>query len=292
MQALAKSARQHLHIIRTYPAAVAIALASALCVLYCGHLTHRTAHAIAYLIAVWLCAFATDVVVNLRPSPAIGFPIHYSSVQESGVILACTVLGQVFLFIRFSALWDTMQGLPKLALITLVVFTYPIVLALIYLFFYRYKPSELGINLRFWYLPLLIHLLWGGIAITTARNTIIWRSYIQQNGIAGTLITGVICAALAEEFTRMLLQTRLGALFHDKGMGFVTATLLWVCIHIPKSYPHTKDGTVPLLFFIKLATFIPHGLLWGYMTHRTKSLLPAVLVHGFNFWGLQNSFYF
>lgn len=290
MQALAKSARQHLHIIRTYPAAIAIALASALCVLYCGHLTHKTDHAIVYLVAVWLCAFATDVVVNLHPSPAIGFPIHRSSTQESGVILTCTALGQVFLFFRFSAQWGAMQGLPKFALVSLIVFTYPIVLALIYLFFYRYKPSELGINLRFWYLPLLIHLLWGGIAITTAINTVIWHSYIQQNGIVGILITGVICAALAEEFTRMLLQTRLGALFHNKGMGFVTATFLWACIHIPKSYPHTKDGTVPLLFFIKLAAIIPHGPLWGYLTHRTKSLLPAVLVHGFNLWGLQNSF--
>jgi membrane protease YdiL (CAAX protease family) len=88
----------------------------------------------------------------------------------------------------------------------------------------------------------------------------------------------------------MLLQTRLGILFHHKGMGFVVATLVWVCIHIPNSYPHTQEGAFPLLFFIKLATLIPHGLLWGYMTHRTKSLLPAVLVHGLNFWGLQNSF--
>lgn len=292
MQALAQSARQQLHIIRTYPAAIAIALASALCVLYCGHLTHRTAHAIAYLIAVWLCAFATDFVVNLHPSPAIGFPLHRSSAQESAVILICTALGQVFLFIRFSAQWNVIQGFPKYALISLIVFTLPIVLAFIYLFFYRYKPSELGINLRFWYLPLLLHLLWGGIAIMTARDTVLWHSYIQQNGIVGTLITLVVNAALAEEFTRMLLQTRLGDLFHNKGMGFVTATLLWACMHIPTSYPHTKDGTVPLLFFIKLATLIPHGLLWGYMTHRTKSLLPAVLVHGFNLWGLQNSFFF
>ena len=292
MQALAKSARQHLHIIRTYPAATAIAFASAICVLYCGHLTHRTAHAIAYLVAVWLCAFATDVVVNLHPSPAIGFPIRHSSTKESAVILICTALGQVLLFFRFSNQWDTLHGLPKLALISLLVFTFPIVLALIYLFLYRYKPSELGINLRFWYLPLLIHLIWGGIAITTARNTVLWHSYMQQNGIGSVLITLVINAALAEEFTRMLLQTRLGALFHNKGMGFVTATLLWVCIHIPKSYPHTKDGTVPLLFFIKLATMMPHGLLWGYITHRTKSLLPAVLVHGFNLWGLQDSFFF
>jgi len=290
MQALAKSARQHLHVIRNYPAAIAIALASALCVLYCGHLAHKTAHAILYLVAVWLCALATDVVVNLHSSPAIGFPIHYSPAQESAVILACTALGQVFLFFRFSTHWNAIQGLPKFALISLIVFTLPIVLALIYLFLYRYKPSELGINLRFWYLPLLIHLLWGGIAITTAINSVIWRSYIRQNGIGSVLISLVLNAALAEEFTRMLLQTRLGALFHNKGMGFVTATVLWACIHIPKSYPHTNDGTIPLLFFIKLATLIPLGLLWGYMTHRTKSLLPAVLVHGFNLWGLQNSF--
>jgi membrane protease YdiL (CAAX protease family) len=290
MQALAQTARQHLHIIRSYPAAIAILLGSAVCVLYRGHLTHHTAHAIAYLMAVWLCAFATDIVVNLHPAPAIGFPLHHSSAQESAVILSCTALGQIFLYIRSSALWDALQRLPKLTLSTLVVFIYPIVLALIYLFLYRYKFSELGINLRFWYLPVLIHLLWGGIAITTARNTIIWHSYIQQNGIIETLITGLICAAFTEEFIRMLLQTRLGVLFHNKAMGFVTATLLWVCLHIPMFYPHTTDGAVHRMFFIKMATLIPHGLLWGYMTHRTRSLLPAVFVHGLNFWGLQNSF--
>ncbi|WP_263377590.1 CPBP family intramembrane glutamic endopeptidase [Granulicella paludicola] len=290
MHAVTKSARQQLHIIRTYPVATVVALGSSLCVLYCGHLTHHSGHAIAYLIAVWLCAFATDIVVYHRPSPFIGFPIRHSSAQESAVILACTLLGQVFLYFRFSDLWDAMHGVPKLALITLIVFTYPIFLAVIYIFLYRYKPGELGINLRYWYLPLLIHLLWGSIAVTTAKETIIWHDYIEQNGIVGTLITGIICAALAEEFTRMLLQTRLSALFQDQGMGFVTATLLWVCIHIPSSYPHTKDGKVILLYFIKLATLVPHGLLWGYITQRTKSLLPAVLVHGLNFWGLQNSF--
>jgi membrane protease YdiL (CAAX protease family) len=290
MQAVTKSARQQLHIIRTYPIATAVAFGSSLCVLYRGHLTHETGHAIAYLVAIWLCTFATDVVVNLSPSHAIGFPIRYSLIQESVVILACAILGQVFLYVRFSDLWNTMHGLPKLAVITLIVFTYPIVLAAIYLFLYRYKPGELGINLRYWYLPILIHLLWGSIAITTAKETVIWRSYIEQNGIIRTLVTGIICAALAEEFLRMLLQTRLSALFHNQGMGFVTATLLWVCVHIPSSYPHTKDGKEILLYAIKLVTLVPHGLLWGYIIRRTKSLLPAVLVHGLNFWGLQNSF--
>src|ERR1700761_6459730 len=135
-------------------------------------------------------------------------------------------------------------------LIPFLVFTYPIALTLIYLFIYRYKVRELGINLRFWYLPFLIHLLWGGMAMITARKTIIWHDFIVQNGIVGTLLAGLICAALAEEFTRMLLQTRLGVLFRNKGTGFVTATILWACLHIPKSYPHTTDGAVQFLFFI------------------------------------------
>ena len=33
---------------------------------------------------------------------------------------------------------------------------------------------------------------------------------------------------------------------------------------------------------------VPLGLMWGYITYRTKSLLPATLVHGLNVWGLQN----
>ena len=33
---------------------------------------------------------------------------------------------------------------------------------------------------------------------------------------------------------------------------------------------------------------VPLGLLWGYLTHRTGSLVPAVLLHLTNFWGLQN----
>lgn len=35
-------------------------------------------------------------------------------------------------------------------------------------------------------------------------------------------------------------------------------------------------------------SILPLGLMWGYITYRTKSLIRTTLVHGFNVWGLQN----
>jgi hypothetical protein len=41
-------------------------------------------------------------------------------------------------------------------------------------------------------------------------------------------------------------------------------------------------------FRMSSVRIIPIGLMCGYLTHRTKSIIPSVLVHGSNFWGLQN----
>ena len=37
-----------------------------------------------------------------------------------------------------------------------------------------------------------------------------------------------------------------------------------------------------------MADIVPLGLLWGYLTHRTGSFLPSVVLHATNIWGLQN----
>ncbi len=47
--------------------------------LYTGYCDERSAQAVAYLFAVWLCAFVTDMVIAARPSPAIGFPVKRPS---------------------------------------------------------------------------------------------------------------------------------------------------------------------------------------------------------------------
>jgi membrane protease YdiL (CAAX protease family) len=289
MHAITVSLRQHLHIVRSYPAAMVITLAVVFDVFYLGHYEHKIRQAIGYLFAVWLCALLTDIVVNLHPKRAIGFPIKYSATKEASLIFGCTLLGFAGLLIHFSRVGATWRGLERVSELALIVlFAFPIVLALIYLLLYRYRPGELGINLHYWYLPILIHILWGSVTFAVASPESHWHSYIQQNGFFwGVLFTGLITAALPEEFTRMLLQTRLGLAFRNKGLGFVTATFIWASLHIPVNHSQSPQASW-VYVLVSSWSIMPLGFLWGYMTHRTKSLLPAVLLHGSNLWGLQN----
>jgi len=58
---------------------------------------------------------------------------------------------------------QVLSTLSRLSLFALIPFVFPIVLALFFLFAYRYRPSELGANARYWYLPFFINLLVGGL---------------------------------------------------------------------------------------------------------------------------------
>jgi hypothetical protein len=62
------------------------------------------------------------------------------------------------------------------------------------------------------------------------------------------------------------------------------ASSIWAAFHLPvfwvgsHSFVHAAIGCVQIL---------PLGLLWGYVSLRTRSFLPAALLHCTNFWGLQ-----
>ena len=108
---LAKSVRQHRHIVGSYPAAAIILLAIAIQIVYAGWLEHTAMHAIGYLLAVWCGCLMTDIVVNMAPAPAVGFPIRHPSTQELFVILGSVSLGAIFLTVRFSSHWTTIHGM-------------------------------------------------------------------------------------------------------------------------------------------------------------------------------------
>lgn len=93
---IAKSARQHRRIVESYPAATIILLVIAIQIVYAGWIKHNAMHAIGYLLAVWCGCLMTDIVVNVAPTPAIGFPIRHSSTQEVFVILGSVMLGRSF----------------------------------------------------------------------------------------------------------------------------------------------------------------------------------------------------
>jgi membrane protease YdiL (CAAX protease family) len=249
---------------------------------------NETRQAIGYLFAVWLSAFFTDLVVLIRPEPAIGFPIKEPAAQEALVIVAFTALAFVPLSIRFSQLWPLPGMVERLTfVVALCFFTFFIGLACVYLLWYRYRPSQLGFNFHYWYLPLLIHSVFGVITLVVAPEKSHWRSFFHSYGVWGVVAVGIFQAALPEEFMRMMLQTRLGKVLGYPGLGFFAATFLWASLHVPMFWSQHPQWT----FWRAVCapwTIIPIGLLWGYMTRRTKSLLPAILVHGLNLWGLQN----
>jgi membrane protease YdiL (CAAX protease family) len=241
-----------------------------------------------YLITVWLGAFLTDVVVHAFPRPAVGFPIKRNKVQEALVTLAFTAMALIPLLIRFGPHWPLHNIFERLAFVAgLFLFTFFIGLACVYLFVYRYRLSELGVNLRYWYLALPIHLVFGVITLSVAPEKSHWINWFRSEGVWNVLTEGVLQAAIPEEFMRMMLMTRVGALVRNSGLGLFVATFLWACLHIPSFSSQAPNWT----FWRALVSpwgIIPIGLLWGYITHRTKSLCPSVLLHGFNLWGLQN----
>ena len=105
-------------------------------------------------------------------------------------------------------------------------------------------------------------------------------------GIVGFLLEGIVGAALAEEFSRMQAQTRFSAALGNNGLGFFFATLIWALMHVPVFSGGEVGNILPAMQ--GACNILPIGLLWGYITWRTKSLFPALLIHGLNLWGLQN----
>jgi len=287
MNIITHTFRKHIGIIRNYPLAAIITLFSFAVTIWYGISIHKPLRGIGYIFAMWLAAFVTDALTDAFPKTTIGFPIKKPVKNELFTILICTALGCLFLFIRFRCGWEHMNQWLRLAFIPLILFTMPVVLAVIYLFRYQYKPKELGANIHYWYLALPIHLIVGGTTLLIAPELSHWKEAFAQMSIPGLLFTGLISAALPEEFIRMLLQTRLGKACNNVGLGFVTATFIWAAMHF---FTESKNEiTIDWgSHAIRTITLLPVGFMWGYITHRTKSLLPAVLVHGFNLWGLQN----
>jgi membrane protease YdiL (CAAX protease family) len=278
---------QQLRLGTTYAIPTFIVLVIFAQILYASWRQNTELHAFAYLATVWLGILTTDVVVASWPRSGIGFPIRHGAWNETVLILSNTLLGALFLVIRFSHYWPSVHGTPKLMLLSLLVFTFPIFLALAYACFYRYRPGDLGFNFHYWYLALVIGALFGTATLATVPQLSHWRSYFHSLGFLSALYTGLITAGLAEEFTRMLIQTRLTAALRNSGWGFLIAAIIWSSLHAPVNLsqaPHTSFPTI----LIQSTHLVPIGLLWGYMTHRTKSILLSTFAHGLNLWGLQN----
>jgi membrane protease YdiL (CAAX protease family) len=255
-------------------------------VLYLGRKHQTLPQAYVYLFVMWLCAVVTDAWVLTRPAK-MEFPVK-KPVNESVLLLIYTGLAMVGLLLRFNLLnWDSTPGLVRLGVAVLLFgFTFPIVLA-ITLLIKRYRPADLGVRLHGILLAVPLILIISVSAHLIAPEGFTWDKIKQELGsnILIILLTGLISAGLSEEFFKMVTMTRLGRLIQNNGLAWILAIVTWAFMHSPKWYHDDKDMNEALLGAVRI---MPIGLMWSYITWRTKSILPATIVHGTNFWGLQN----
>ena len=241
----------------------------------------------AYLGAILLAALVTDFLsAKFAPGDA-DFPAK-SPVKELKFLFAVQIIVVILTIIRFQIFtdWQHTEFVRKLPLLMLMaLFVFPAV-PLITFFRWKYSLRDLGFRRRGLWLGLPIVLIIGAAALLFAPEDMNFGKMYQEMGLFQMILVGFFVAAIPEELTRVLMQTRIGKVFENYAVGWLTASAVWAFIHLPNFYSHNTQGIVSAVWGV--LAILPIGLLWGYMTHRTRSILPAAIVHGTNLWGLHD----
>ena len=210
-------------------------------VLYTANNHDTLKQGIAYIFVMWLCSFIIDMYTLTR-AVKDDFIVKYSK-RETRYFFLCIFLGLILIYFRFFGVvkWEHLNNTIKLILLPLLIFVYPIGLAII-MFLLRYKPKDLGLKLQGIIIALPI------IVILAITNRIIcpqsftWYELVKEGGgVMGALVLGFLVAALPEEFFRVIGQTRLGIFLNNKGLAWFIASFLWALLHAPKWYSETHN---------------------------------------------------
>jgi membrane protease YdiL (CAAX protease family) len=211
--------------------------------------------------------------------------------KELTVTLIFAVLGIVFLSLNFmlksNAIPDKLFTKIPIG-IGSIIFAMPLGI-FIYFLIKRYRLMKLGLTTQPIIGLLLGLIVWGltGLfAYFFNKEGMLWKvGYEELGGIFGIITQGIIGAALFEEFSRFVIQSRFERIFKTNGINILFATTIWAFMHFPVTYYKNADVIGVFIYCIQI---IPIGFVWGYMTQRTKSIVPATITHGINLWGLQN----
>jgi len=202
--------------------------------IYIGYIHDSIKQSIAYLFVLGISAFLIDLfTINKIFQDKL---IVKNPKKESWIFLLTIVLGTIFLIVRFAGIyqWEQISGLIKLALIPLILFVFPIGLAIILLAM-KYKPNQLGIQLQGFTGVIPILILFAATNFIIAPERLTWNLVLkEEGGIIPMLFSGFIVAGLSEEFFRVIGQTRLGSYFKNFGAGWLITSTLWALMHEPK----------------------------------------------------------
>lgn len=176
-----------------------------------------------------------------------------------------------------------------ITLVLRLLFVFPIFLLVYFLAIKKYTLKQLGIlGFDHWYVSLPIILLIGGVSYLFFPDGLQFKAILKENGYHSLITLGFLTAAIPEEITRSLFQSRLGIMLNNKIIAWFAASVLWAVIHIPLFTFNTNGNYYDAI--ISALGILPIGLLWGYLNERYKSIIPSVLIHGTNLWGLHNIF--
>ena len=238
----------------------------------------RALQVIAYLGAMILSAVIVDFTVAFLEKPRAEFPVREPR-REIIVAAVLYPLALAVLAYRFSHSFPLPAVSSRLLFVAaMILFGLHLALAL-YLLARGYSLKDLGIRVwGFAPVPLIMLVCMGLVALTTPlRNT--WTEVYRGLGGVWGWIALCFTAPLPEEFFRVVWQTRAGKWLSNPAAGWLIASLLWAGMHwFILSPGHSHLQTLFWVLYI-----VPYGLMLGYLTHRTKSILPAILLHATKF---------
>lgn len=246
-------------------------------------------HGIGYFVFFYVAVIAIHFLTNRFP-PKKNVEVKEPK-KELLLVVLFSLLGGLFLTLNFylNSTNEQIGFLIRLPiLLGVLVFAFPVGIA-IYLLSKKYKIAQLGLKFK----PILYLLLgvfvWGltGLFayVFNKSGIILVEGYEELGGLTGLFLQGVIGAGLVEEFSRFIMQSRFEKVFKLFGFNILFATAIWAFMHFPVTYFKGTDFSDTLVYCIQI---IPIGFIWGYLTHRTKSIVPSTIAHGLNLWGFQN----
>ena len=211
--------------------------------------------------------------------------------QELKVIIFVVLIASALMVFRFMLIEPDKisQFTRTITFFLRILFVFPILLLIFFLGIKRYKPHQIGIgNFRYWYLSIPILFMIGGTTLMLFPEGVQFKQKWQAVGFSGFITFGFLTAAIPEEITRTLFQSRLGAVMNSKVAAWFIVSLVWALQHIPTFVYKTNGDYYGAT--ISALGILPIGLFWGYLNERYKSIIPSVILHGTNLWGLHNIF--
>lgn len=250
-----------------------------------GTLEIRTLEMITYLSAVVLCAAIVDVSVAFLEKPRVAFPVRVPRTEITVAAVLYFASAGVFAF-RFSGLFPPHSPWSKIlypAAMLLLGFHIFLALFLLLRGYWTPRPRDaiLGIRSRAFNHGWLHEFGSAGNASEKCLGGKLpqyWRLYLGLGSgrpAYGCATRRVLSHGLADADGQIAEQ--LGS----RVAGGIVAVGVTAFIHVcPRAVAFT--GTFWILYIV------PYGLLLGYITHRTRSILPAIVLHATKFVWLGN----